>query len=115
MTRFARTEVINSIYERGLVPSFTAEDPNEARKIVKACADGGARVILCRIQNSTDVQFFGSLVEELHEQERDVILGAGPVADTQTAGELLNASAGFIIGATFDSEIARRCHRRKVN
>lgn len=115
MTRFARTEVINSIYERGLVPSFTAEDPNEARKIVKACADGGARVILCRIQNSTDVQFFGSLVEELHEQERDVILGAGPVADTQTAGELLNAGAGFIIGATFDSEIARQCHRRKVN
>ncbi len=77
MTHFARTAVINAIYERGLVPSFSAGDLNEARSIVKACADGGARVILCRIQNAIDVQFFGSLVEELQEQERDVILGAG--------------------------------------
>ena len=46
MTRFARTEVIKTIYERGLVPSFSALDPASGGSIVKACADGGARAIL---------------------------------------------------------------------
>jgi 2-dehydro-3-deoxyphosphogluconate aldolase/(4S)-4-hydroxy-2-oxoglutarate aldolase len=115
MTRFARTDVINSIYERGLVPSFSAKDPANAGSIVKACADGGARVILYRIQNEADIQAFGSLVKELDVSDPEVILGAGPVADNEAVDGLLSAGAGFIIGAAFDSEIARQCHRRKIN
>jgi 2-dehydro-3-deoxyphosphogluconate aldolase / (4S)-4-hydroxy-2-oxoglutarate aldolase len=115
MTRFARTDVINSIYERGLVPSLSAKDPVAAGSIIKACADGGARVILYRIQNEADIRIFGSLVEELGGSDPEVILGAGPVADIQAADGLLRAGAGFIIGAAFDGEIARQCHRRKIN
>ena len=115
MTHFARTDVINTIYERGLVPSFSASDTTSGSIIIKACADGGARVILYRIEGKDDTQIFDSLVKELEVSDPEVILGAGPVADKQTAGKLLDAGAGFIIGATFDSEIARQCHRRKVN
>jgi len=114
MTRFARVDVINSIYERGLVPSFSAGDLKEAGHIVKACADGGARVILFRFQNAADITTFGALVKEIAGADPDVVLGAGPVVDPQTADELLNAGAGFIVGAKFDPEIARQCHRRKV-
>ena len=115
MTRFARIDVINSIYERGFVPSFAAKDLNEARRIVKTCADGGARVILCRIQNAADAQFLGSLVTELAAEDPTIIIGAGPVADPQTADAFLHAGVGFIVGAKADPEIARQCHRRKVN
>ena len=115
MTRFARIDVINSIYERGIVPSFAINDLTEARRIVKACADGGARVILGRIQNATDGQFFGSLVTELAAEDPTIIIGAGPIADPQTADAFLHAGVGFIVGAKADPEIARQCHRRKVN
>jgi 2-dehydro-3-deoxyphosphogluconate aldolase/(4S)-4-hydroxy-2-oxoglutarate aldolase len=115
MTRFARTDVINTIYERGLVPSFSASDTASGGSILKACADGGARAIIYRIESKNDIQTFDSLVKELEVSDPEVILGAGPVADNQTAGKLLDAGAGFIIGATFDSDIARQCHRRKVN
>lgn len=115
MTRFARSDVVNTIYERGLVPSFAANDINAARDIVKACADGGARAILWRIQNAADAERFGSLVAELAAGDPLIIPGAGPVADPQTADAFLNAGAGFIIGTGADFEIARRCHRRKVN
>lgn len=115
MSRFARSEVINTIYERGLVPSFAANDVNTARSIVKACADGGARAILWRVQNAADDQLFGSIAAELTTDDPTIILGAGAIADAQTADAFLNAGAGFIGGAGVDSEIARRCHRRKVN
>ena len=115
MSRFSRTDVINAIYERGLVPSFLATNLDEAREAVKACADGGARVILCRMADATNIQIFRSLIEELADTDPLVILGAGPVADAQMAEELLNSGAGFLIGKTGDPEIARSCHRRKVN
>jgi 2-dehydro-3-deoxyphosphogluconate aldolase/(4S)-4-hydroxy-2-oxoglutarate aldolase len=115
MTRFARIDVINTIYERGVVPSFAANDLNAARSIVKACADGGARAIQWHIQNAADAELLGALVAELAADDPAIILGAGAVADAQTVDALLNAGAGFIIGASADSAIARQCHRRKVN
>jgi 2-dehydro-3-deoxyphosphogluconate aldolase/(4S)-4-hydroxy-2-oxoglutarate aldolase len=115
MTRFARTDAINSIYERGIVPSFAVQNLPESRRIVKACADGGARVILGRIQNAADARLFGSLVAELAEEDAAIILGAGPIADAQTADAFLDAGAGFIVGVKADPDIARQCHRRKVN
>ena len=115
ITRFARFDVINTIYERGLLPSFAANDLNTARDNVKACADGGARAILYRNQNVADAELFVSLVTELAAEDPLIILGAGPIADPQTADAFLKAGAGFIIGAGTDSEITRLCHRRKVN
>jgi 2-dehydro-3-deoxyphosphogluconate aldolase/(4S)-4-hydroxy-2-oxoglutarate aldolase len=115
MTRFARIDVSNSIYERGIVPSFAMNDLTEARGIVKACADGGARIILGRIQNAADAQLLNSLVAELAEEDPTIILGAGPVIDAQSADAFLDAGAGFIVGVKADPEIARQCHRRKVN
>ena len=115
MTRFARIDVINTIYERGFVPSFAAKDLNTARYIINACADGGARVILWRGQNANGANMFGSVAAELAVEDPSIILGAGAIADARTAGAFLDAGAGFIVGATADSEIARQCHRLKVN
>ena len=97
MTHFARIDVINTIYERGIVPSFAVQDMTESRRIVKACADGGARVILGRIHNAAGTQMFGSLVAELAAEEPAIILGAGPIADAQSADEFMDAGAGFIV------------------
>jgi hypothetical protein len=76
MTRFARTDVINTIYERGLLPSFSTLDPASDASIVKACTDGGARAILYCIENKNDIQTFDALVEELDESDPGGIWGS---------------------------------------
>jgi 2-dehydro-3-deoxyphosphogluconate aldolase/(4S)-4-hydroxy-2-oxoglutarate aldolase len=115
MTRFSRVDVINAIYERGFVPSFASKDLSEAHRIIKACADGGARVILWRSQNTAGAQLFNSVATELAAKDPMIILGAGALADAQTANAFLDAGAEFIVGANADLEIAHQCHRRKVN
>ena len=82
---------LNAIYERGRVPLFALTNFNDAREIVKPCADGGARVILCRIRDAANIQVFKNPVEELAENDPLVIPGAGPAADARMAEEFLKA------------------------
>jgi hypothetical protein len=44
MGRYRRFEVINAIYDLGLIPVFFNENLETAKNIVKACANAGARV-----------------------------------------------------------------------
>ena len=43
MSRFRRLEVLNAMIESGVIPVFYNADVVVAKKIVNACADGGAR------------------------------------------------------------------------
>ncbi len=45
MARFRRYQVINAMYDIGLVPIFYHKDPETAKNIVRVCAAGGARAI----------------------------------------------------------------------
>jgi 2-dehydro-3-deoxyphosphogluconate aldolase/(4S)-4-hydroxy-2-oxoglutarate aldolase len=45
MARFGRLEVLNTITDTGLVPVFYHADAEVAKKVVQACADGGARAV----------------------------------------------------------------------
>jgi 2-dehydro-3-deoxyphosphogluconate aldolase/(4S)-4-hydroxy-2-oxoglutarate aldolase len=115
MTRFLRVEVVNAIYERGLVPSFTLEGVESPVRIAKACGDGGARVVLCRVQHADDVPQFEALADTLAAQDPAIMLGAGSVDDSKIITALLQAGAAFIVGAGVDAEVARQCHCHKVN
>ena len=45
MAQYSRVEVINQIEELGMIPLFYHDDISVSKSIVKACYDGGARVI----------------------------------------------------------------------
>ena len=45
MARFDRMTVLNTMLETGLVPVFYNGDVEVAKKIVTACAKGGARIV----------------------------------------------------------------------
>jgi 2-dehydro-3-deoxyphosphogluconate aldolase/(4S)-4-hydroxy-2-oxoglutarate aldolase len=44
MAQFSRLDVLNTMIDTGLVPLFFKPDLEVAKKIVSACAEGGARV-----------------------------------------------------------------------
>jgi 2-dehydro-3-deoxyphosphogluconate aldolase/(4S)-4-hydroxy-2-oxoglutarate aldolase len=44
MAKFSRVEVINKMWDTGLVPLFYHNELQIVKNVVKACYDGGARV-----------------------------------------------------------------------
>lgn len=115
MARFTRVQVINAMYELGLVPVFYNEDVETAKKVVKACADGGARVVEFTNRGEMAYQVFSELVKHFQKERPDVILGVGSVVDAGTAAIYINNGANFVVGPILNSEIALLCNRRKIS
>ena len=114
MARFRRLEVLQAMIEIGLVPVFTHDDPNVARKVAKAVAVGGARVLEFTNRGDFAFQVFCELVKWCEKEIPGLILGVGSVVEPETAALYINSGANFVVGPVFNADIARVCNRRKI-
>lgn len=114
MARFSRLEVLNEIARIGLVPVFFQPDIEVAKKIVGACASGGARVVEFTNRGDNAYRVFSDLVTHFAAADPTVILGVGSVLDPATAALYLSSGANFVVGPVLNPEVARVCNRRKV-
>ena len=114
MSRFKRLDVLNAIVDAGVIPIFYNADADVARKIVDACADGGARVVEFTNRGDQAHLVFADLVSHFAAERPDVILGAGSVVDAGTAALYIQCGASFIVGPTLNADVAKVCNRRKV-
>ena len=114
MARFEKHVVINMILEIGLIPIFYHGDLDTAKKIVKACADGGAKVVEFTNRGDLAHQVFGELVKWCGKENPDVILGAGTITDPETAALYINNGANFIVSPILNPAIAEICNLRGI-
>jgi 2-dehydro-3-deoxyphosphogluconate aldolase/(4S)-4-hydroxy-2-oxoglutarate aldolase len=114
MARFSRLEVLNEIVRIGLVPVFYQPDSEVARRIVAACAAGGARVVEFTNRGDNAYRVFSDLVMHFAAADPTVILGVGSVVDPGTAALYIASGANFVVGPVLNPEVARVCNRRKV-
>jgi 2-dehydro-3-deoxyphosphogluconate aldolase/(4S)-4-hydroxy-2-oxoglutarate aldolase len=114
MAKFMRVEVINAMYDLGLVPVFYHGDLETAKKIVNACADGGARVVEFTNRGDRAYQIFSQLVGHFETKRPEVILGVGSILDPPTASLYINNGANFVVGPVLNAEVASACNRRKI-
>lgn len=114
MARFSRLEVLNEIVRLGVVPVFYHPDLEVAKKIVAACAAGGARVVEFTNRGDNAYRVFSDLVEHFAKADPAVILGVGSVLDPATAALYIASGANFVVGSVLNPEVARVCNRRKV-
>ena len=114
MARFSRLEVLNTIVDLGLVPVFYNGDFETARNIVRACADGGARVVEFTNRGDFAPEVFRQLSEFVTRELPDAILGVGSVVDAPTAALYIAYGANFVVGPILNAEVARLCNRRKI-
>jgi 2-dehydro-3-deoxyphosphogluconate aldolase/(4S)-4-hydroxy-2-oxoglutarate aldolase len=114
MARFSRLEVLNTIIDIGLVPVFYHQDIAVAKRIVAACAAGGARAIEFTNRGDHAHQVFSDLVQHFAGADPDVILGVGSVLDPGTAALYIASGANFVVGPVLNPEVAKICNRRKV-
>jgi len=114
MARFKRLEVLNAMVQTGVVPVFYHGDAETAVSIVRACADGGARVVEFTNRGDRAFLVFAELVKRFAEERPEVILGAGSIVDAPTAALYLSSGANFLVGPVLNAEIARLCNRHKI-
>lgn len=114
MARFMRLEVINTLIDIGLVPLFYNADVETSIDLASACSRGGAKVIEFTNRGELAYLVFTELVKHFAKADPSLILGVGSIIDAPTAALYLAAGANFIVGPSFNPEIAKLCNRRKI-
>ncbi len=112
MPRFSRLEVYDAMLSSGLVPIFYNGDPQVAEGVVKACVDGGTRVMELTNRGEHALKVFAHLSEYL--EKSPAVLGVGSIVDAPTAALFIAHGANFIVSPNFNPEVAKLCNRRKV-
>ena len=114
MARFTRMQILNSMYETGVVPIFFHADLDTSIKIVEACAAGGAKVVEMTNRGDNAWELFSAMVKHFAKADPSVALGGGTILEPATAALYINCGANFIVAPNFNPEVARICNRRKV-
>ena len=114
MARFSRLEVLNETIRIGMMPTFYHPDLEISKKIVEACAAGGARIVEYMNRGDNAYRVFSDLVLHFASADPTVILGAGSVLDPATAALYISSGANFVVSSVFNPEVAKVCNRRKV-
>ncbi len=114
MARFQRLDVLSRIIGTGLVPVFYHADLEIAKRVIAACAEGGARAIEFTNRGDNAYRIFSDLVMHFSKADPSVILGVGSIVDPATAAIYISSGANFVVGPVLNEEVARLCNRRKL-
>ena len=114
MAQFSRIEVASVMKETGLVPLFFHTDIALSKKVLKACYDGGARLLEFTSRGDFAHEIFGELTKYAIAELPGMIMGVGSVTDAAAASLYMQLGANFIVTPVLREDIAKVCNRRKV-
>ncbi|MAU63623.1 MAG: bifunctional 4-hydroxy-2-oxoglutarate aldolase/2-dehydro-3-deoxy-phosphogluconate aldolase [Flavobacteriaceae bacterium] len=114
MAQFSRIQVITKMKESGLIPLFYNSDINVAKKVLKSCYDGGARLLEFTSRGDFAHEIFQELNKYASKELPEMILGVGSITDGASASLYLQMGANFIVTPVLREDIAIICNRRKV-
>ena len=114
MAQFSRIEVVQQMKESGMVPLFYHSDSEVAKAVLKACYDGGARLMEFTNRGDFAFEIFTDLIKYALAELPGMILGVGSVTDAAAASQYMLAGANFVVTPVFREDIAFVCNRRKV-
>lgn len=114
MAKYSRIEVALEMKKIGMIPLFYTSDPEIGKKTLKACYDGGARVIEFTSRGDFAFEVFNELNKYALTELPGMILGVGSITDGAAASLYLQMGANFIVTPVLREDIAVICNRRKV-
>ncbi|MGB2232524.1 MAG: bifunctional 4-hydroxy-2-oxoglutarate aldolase/2-dehydro-3-deoxy-phosphogluconate aldolase [Flavobacteriaceae bacterium] len=114
MAQYSRIEVANAMKETGMIPLFFNNDIELSKHVLKACYDGGARLLEFTARGDFAHEVFGALVKYAVKELPGMILGVGSVTDAAAASLYMALGANFVVTPVFREDIAIACNRRKV-
>jgi 2-dehydro-3-deoxyphosphogluconate aldolase/(4S)-4-hydroxy-2-oxoglutarate aldolase len=114
MPQHTRLEVVQTMKNTGLVPLFFHNDLEVCKKVVKACYDGGAKLLEYTARGDFAHELFSDLLKYTIKELPGMILGVGSITDAAAASLYMQIGANFIVTPVFREDIAIVCNRRKV-
>lgn len=114
MSQFSRIEVAQAMKDTGMVPLFFHSDIELSKNVLKACYDGGARLMEFTARGDFAHEVFGELTKYAIKELPGMILGVGSVTDAASASLYMALGANFIVTPVLREDIAIVCNRRKV-
>lgn len=114
MSQFTRIEVASVMKETGMVPLFFSNDLELSKQVLKACYDGGARLLEFTARGDFAHEVFGELTKYAIKELPGMIMGVGSVTDGAAASLYMALGANFIVTPVLREDIAIACNRRKV-
>ncbi len=114
MAQYSRIEVMRVMKETGMVPLFYHPDIELGKKVLKACYDGGARLMEFTARGDFAYEVFLALNKFAIKELPGMIMGVGSITDGGAASLFMQMGANFIVTPSLREDIAKACNRRKV-
>ncbi|MFC4219130.1 bifunctional 4-hydroxy-2-oxoglutarate aldolase/2-dehydro-3-deoxy-phosphogluconate aldolase [Flagellimonas marina] len=114
MARYTRIEVINAMMGTGMVPLFYHPDVGVGKKVLRACYDGGARLMEFTSRGDFAHEVFTELNRYALKELPGMMMGVGSVTDAASASLYMQLGANFVVTASLREDVAVVCNRRKV-
>jgi 2-dehydro-3-deoxyphosphogluconate aldolase/(4S)-4-hydroxy-2-oxoglutarate aldolase len=114
MARFNKLQVLSVMVDTGMVPVFYHPDAEVAKQVVKACYEGGIRAFEFTNRGDFAQDVFSVLSRYVSEKCPELILGIGSIVDAPTAALYIQLGANFVVGPSFNPDVAKLCNRRLI-
>ena len=114
MAKFDKLAVMQKIGETGMVPVFYHSNAETAKKVIKACYDGGVRAFEFTNRGDFAQEVFAECVKFAAKECPELAVGIGSVVDAPTAALYSQLGACFVVGPLFNPDIVPVCNRRLV-
>jgi len=100
--------------ETGMVPLFYHPDVELGKQVLKACYEGGARLMEFTARGDFAHEVFTELNKYALQELPGMIMGVGSITDAAAASFYMQLGANFIVTPSLREDIAVTCNRRKV-
>ena len=114
MAKYTRIQVATVMEQTGLVPLFYNDDVTLGKEVIKACYQGGARLLEFTNRGDFAHEIFRELNKYALKELPGMILGVGSVTDAGAASLYMQLGANFVVTPVLREDIALVCNRRKV-
>ena len=109
-----RMAVLTAMMDQGVIPVFYHPDAEVCKKVIQACADGGAPCIEFTNRGDFASHVFYEVARHFASADPRVIMGVGSIVDAPTAGIYIANGARFVVGPILNADVAKVCNRRKI-
>jgi 2-dehydro-3-deoxyphosphogluconate aldolase/(4S)-4-hydroxy-2-oxoglutarate aldolase len=114
MAKYSRLEVAMAMRESGMIPLFFHSDVELGKKVLRACYEGGARLIEFTSRGDFAHEVFAKLNKFVLAELPGMIMGVGSITDAGAASLYMQLGANFVVTPVLREDIALVCNRRKV-
>lgn len=114
MKNLDRIQVALLMETQGMVPLFYNSDVELCKKVIKACYDGGSRLLEFTNRGTFAHEVFSELSKYVLAELPGMALGVGSVPDAGTAALFIQCGAAFIVTPSLREDVAVVCNRRKI-